>query len=69
MQSTGTIKRLIPNRGFGWIRRTIDGNDFFFHCSELQNCAFEDLDEGDRVTFFAVPDSPKGPRATTIDLL
>lgn len=65
---TGTIKRLIPKRGFGWIR-TEDGNDYFFHHSELKNCTFKDVDEGDAVSFVPVPDSPKGPRAVGIDLL
>jgi len=47
----GTIKTLIPEKGFGFI--TVDGEekDLFFHRSELQDIAFEELKEGDKVSF------------------
>jgi cold shock CspA family protein len=31
----GTVKFFSVPRGFGFIRRTSDGEEFYFHCSEL----------------------------------
>jgi len=60
----GTIKKLI-DKGFGFI--TVDGEDkdLFFHGNELKNVKFEELKEGDRVSFDKA-DSPKGPNATNV---
>jgi CspA family cold shock protein len=61
----GTIKKL-TDKGFGFI--TIDGEekDLFFHGNELKNVKFEELKEGDRVSFDKT-DSPKGPNATNVN--
>lgn len=59
----GTIKRL-TDRGFGFIGRE-GGKDLFFHSNELKNVEFNDLKEGDEVTF-DVTDSPKGLSATNV---
>jgi CspA family cold shock protein len=59
----GTIARK-TDRGFGFIR-TASGQDLFFHMSAIQGTTFEDLREGQRVTYEAV-DSPKGQRAETV---
>jgi cold shock protein len=45
----GTIKRKV-DRGFGFIR-TEGGNDLFFHMSAVSATTFEDLREGQRVTY------------------
>ena len=60
----GVIKKL-TDRGFGFI--TVDGEekDLFFHSNELQGVDFNDLKEGDRVSF-EKSDSPKGPNAVKI---
>ena len=60
----GTIKKLI-DKGFGFI--TVDGEDkdLFFHGNELKNVKFEELKEGNRVSFDKA-DSPKGPNATNV---
>jgi CspA family cold shock protein len=60
----GTIKNL-TDRGFGFI--TVDGEekDLFFHRNELKDVAYEDLKEGDRVSFDKA-DSPKGPNAVNV---
>jgi len=61
----GKIKRL-TDKGFGFI--TSDDNpdkDVFFHFSALQGVDFNDLNEGDAVTF-DVEDSEKGPRAVNV---
>ncbi len=61
----GTIKKLIADKGFGFI--TVDGEekDLFFHGNELKDAKFEELKEGDRVSFDKT-DSPKGPNATNV---
>ena len=58
--STGTIKRLVRDRGFGFIRDD-GGQEWFFHRSSVEG-SFESLNEGQRVTFDEEP-SAKGPRA------
>jgi CspA family cold shock protein len=46
----GTIKRLILDRGFGFIQTAKD-EDLFFHRNELQDVQFTDLREGQEVEF------------------
>jgi cold shock protein len=62
--SKGTISRL-TDRGFGFIAQEGVEKDLFFHSNELQGVEFNDLKEGDEVTF-EVADSPKGPNATKV---
>ena len=59
----GKIKRL-TDRGFGFIDAG-DGDDLFFHMSSLQGCSFEELREGQAVTF-DVGHGPKGRRAESV---
>jgi len=61
---TGTIARL-TDKGFGFIKIEGQEKDLFFHSNELQNVKFDELREGDTVTF-EVGDSPKGPNATNV---
>ena len=58
--TTGTIKRL-TDKGFGFIA-TSEGTEYFFHQSACQGIRFDDLREGQRVSF-TVGQGPKGPRA------
>jgi CspA family cold shock protein len=60
----GTIKRIIHDRGFGFIRPT-EGREIFFHRSSLQGVEFDSLKEGDTVEF-EVENGPKGPRAVAV---
>ena len=46
----GTIKRLILDRGFGFIQ-TAEDEDLFFHRNELQDVQFDSLREGQEVEF------------------
>ena len=62
---TGTIARLVLDRGFGFIKCEGQEKDLFFHSKELQGVVFEDLREGDTVTF-EVSESPKGPNAVKV---
>ncbi|HEV7281456.1 MAG TPA: cold shock domain-containing protein [Pirellulaceae bacterium] len=59
----GTIKRL-TDKGFGFIE-TGKGSDIFFHASNLEDCAYEDLREGQRVSF-TEGRGPKGARAENV---
>ena len=59
----GTIKRL-TDRGFGFID-TGGGKDMFFHMSAVEGVSFEQLTEGQRVSYTA-GDGPKGPRAENV---
>jgi CspA family cold shock protein len=60
----GTIARL-TDRGFGFIKAEGQDKDLFFHSKELVGVAFDDLREGDQVTF-EIGDSPKGPNAIKV---
>jgi cold shock protein len=60
----GTIKRVIRDRGFGFIR-SAEGQEVFFHRSGLQNLNFDSLKEGDNVEF-DLERGEKGPRAVNV---
>jgi CspA family cold shock protein len=60
----GTIARL-TDKGFGFIKADGMDKDLFFHSNELVGIAFDDLREGDKVTF-EVGESPKGPNAVKV---
>jgi CspA family cold shock protein len=62
--ATGTVKRLIRERGFGFILAE-DGAEIFFHRSALQADAFDRLAEGQTVEF-DIEKGPKGPRAANV---
>ena len=59
----GTIKRL-TDRGFGFIE-TGDNKDMFFHMSNLEGGQWDDLREGQKVSF-DIGEGPKGPRAERV---
>lgn len=59
----GTIKRL-TDKGFGFIDMGT-GKDLFFHMSALQGVRFDDLREGQRVSF-TEGRGPKGPNAENV---
>lgn len=61
----GTIARLIE-KGFGFISREGEEKDLFFHANELKNVQFNDLREGDKVTF-EVAEGPKGLNAVNVN--
>jgi len=60
----GIIARL-TDRGFGFIKREGEEKDLFFHSNELQGVEFNDLREGDKVTF-ETAEGQKGPNATNV---
>lgn len=61
---TGTIVRKKEN-GFGFIKPDDGGKDVFFHAQSLVDVAFDDIQEGERVSF-EVEQGPKGPAATNV---
>ena len=63
---TGKIKKLVRNRGFGFISDT-DGREVFFHQSSLLDLRFDTLNEDDSVTF-EVEKSDKGPCAINVSI-
>ena len=60
----GKIKRLVSDRGFGFIEGE-RGDDLFFHHSEVQGASIEELREGQTVEY-EVGQGKKGPCATLI---
>ena len=61
----GTIKKVIAEKGFGFIQG--ERGEFFFHHSALEGASIEELREGQEVTFDE-GSGPKGPRAENIKL-
>lgn len=60
----GTIAGL-TDRGFGFIKREGVEKDLFFHTNELVGVKFEELREGDKVTF-EIAEGPKGLSAVKV---
>ena len=63
---TGTVKKLVLERGFGFIAAE-DGKEFFFHRSGTEG-DFDSLQGGEKVSF-EIETSPKGPRARSVRAL
>ena len=63
----GKIKKL-TDKGFGFITQEEGGKDLFFHSNELVGVTYDELREGDDVTF-EVTESPKGLNATQVSLV
>ena len=64
--SEGTIKRL-TDRGFGFIN-TGNEKDLFFHSSSLQGISFNELHEGQKVSY-TEGRGQKGPCAENVNLI
>lgn len=61
---TGTIKTL-TDRGFGFISREGETKDLFFHSKDLNGVTFDELRQGDNVSF-EVQQGDKGPSAVNV---
>jgi cold shock protein len=61
----GTIKRLVSDKGFGFIAAASGDTEYFFHSSGCSGVRFDELREGQRVSF-DVGQGPKGPRAENV---
>ncbi len=64
MNMKGTIKKLLADKGFGFIAAE-DGNEYFFHQSACKQTSFGELREGQEVTF-EKGQGPKGPRGENV---
>jgi len=64
---TGKIKKLVKDRGFGFIS-DVDGREVFFHQTGLVEGSFDSLTE-DQSVEFEVEKSPKGPRAISVRVI
>jgi len=60
----GTVKRLVFEKGFGFIAAS-DGTEYFFHQSSCDGGTFDGLREGQAVTF-EKGQGPKGPRGENV---
>ena len=63
----GNVKRLIRDRGFGFISAE-DGSEVFFHRSALTGTDFDTLEEGDSVEF-DLERGYRGPRAVNVKVI
>ena len=59
----GTIKKLVTDRGFGFIAG--DRDELFLHHSEVSGVSFEELHEGQSVEY-EIGQGRKGPCATSV---
>ncbi|MDD5720987.1 MAG: cold shock domain-containing protein [Candidatus Pacebacteria bacterium] len=62
---TGTIKKLVSEKGFGFITAEGLQKDLFFHSNSLVGVTFDELKEGDTLSF-ETEESPKGLNATNV---
>ncbi len=60
----GRIKKMVRDRGFGFIRGD-DGKEVFFHRSGLNAADYDGLSEGDSVEY-VVQEGPRGARAENV---
>ncbi|HKF84412.1 MAG TPA: cold shock domain-containing protein [Candidatus Limnocylindrales bacterium] len=64
--TTGTVKKLVSERGFGFITAE-DGKEYFFHRSALApSLDFDRLAGGEKVQF-EIEQDPKGARARNVE--
>ena len=59
----GTIKKLVSDKGFGFIKG--ENGELFFHRSAVEGTSFEELTEGQTVSY-EEGQGPKGPRAESV---
>ena len=62
---TGKIRKLLTDKGYGFIRDD-GGTDYFFHQSAIYGEGIDMLREGDSVEYTLGRDGPKGPRAENV---
>ena len=65
--ANGKVKRLVTDRGFGFIQGD-DGKDYFFHHSAVVTKNFDQMKPDDEVEFEPTK-GEKGPRAEQVRTL
>ena len=63
--ATGTIKKVVADRGFGFITAD-DAKEYFFHRGGLDATLDFDRLVGGEAVAFDIEQSPKGPRAVRV---
>lgn len=64
----GTIKRLVADKGFGFVKDNQTETEYFFHRSAVHGVKrFEHLREGEAVTFDEDIEAAKGPRVKRLE--
>jgi CspA family cold shock protein len=63
----GKVKWFDPKKGFGFIEQEDGTGDLFVHYSDVAGEGYRNLKEGERVKF-EIADSPKGKKATQVEL-
>lgn len=63
--ATGVVKRLIRDKGFGFIRSDDDGEELFFHRSAMRLGTYDALTDGARVSYETTK-TDKGLRAEDV---
>ena len=58
--ATGSISKIVRDRGFGFIKPSDSSEEVFFHSSSVDQPTFDELNEGQEVEFDVEPD-PKQP--------
>ena len=66
MATKGVIKRLVRDKGFGFVQAE-NGTEYFFHQASCVDGNFDSMHEGQRLTF-EPGEGPKGPRAENVRL-
>lgn len=62
----GVIKKKVEDRGFGFITQEGEKTDLFFHSKDVVGTTFEQLREGDSVTFDVGPGKGDKPAALNV---
>jgi CspA family cold shock protein len=65
--ATGKVKKVVHDRGFGFIAAD-DGKEYFFHHSGIQGGTIDSLSGGESVEF-DIGQGPKGPRAENVRIV
>ncbi len=68
--ASGTISKIIRDRGFGFIQPEGGTQEVFFHSSAVEQPTFDELNEGQKVEFDTEPDprQPQRSRAVHVRL-
>ena len=66
--ATGRVKKVVSDRGFGFIQKDGSSDDIFFHRSAVAAGNFDDMKEGETVEFDVESDTrdPRRSRAGNV---
>ncbi len=63
---TGIVVKIVGDRGFGFIKPDEGEKELFFHARSMDEGAFDQLQENDKVSF-EIEEGPKGPAAVDVE--